>query len=169
VDHHQHVGGVLFYRDAEPSHLLGQFGLGYRDAVLDEHLRDVEVGAEREGDGELQIAVGGRLAVHVEHILDAVDLLLERRRHRIADNFSGSAGITGGDDNRGRRDLRVLGHRQREIGGRANNDDKDRQDGRKDRPVDKEMRNIHRVRPLRCANSATVNAEPPSRSVPVAR
>src|SRR5207249_9170336 len=100
VNYHQHVGRVLFYRDAEPAHLFGQFRLGYGDAVLDEDLRDVEVGAEREGDGELQIAVGGRLAVHVEHVLDAVDFLLERRRDGVADDFGGGAGITGADDNR---------------------------------------------------------------------
>ena len=160
VDHHQHVGRVLLYRDAEPPHLFGQFRLGYRDAVLDEDLRDVEVGAEREGDGELQIAVGGRLAVHIEHVLDAVDFLLERRRHRIADDFGGSAGITGADDNRRRRDFRVLGDREGEIGRRADQNDKDRQDGRKDRPVDKEMRQVHRGSPLRAGR--------PSRSCPAA-
>jgi len=73
-------------------------GLGEGDAVLDENLRDIEIGTEREGDGELQIAVGSRLAAHVEHVLDAVDFLLQRRRYRIADDFGGSAGI-------GRRDL----------------------------------------------------------------
>ena len=39
----------------------GSFGSAIDDAVLHQHLRDVEIGAEREGDGELQIAVGGRL------------------------------------------------------------------------------------------------------------
>ena len=47
-------GEFFLYRDAEPPHLLGQLRLGDRDAVLDQHLRLVEVGAEREGDGELQ-------------------------------------------------------------------------------------------------------------------
>ena len=36
-------------------------GLRQIDAVLDENLRDIEIGTEREGDGELQIAVGSRL------------------------------------------------------------------------------------------------------------
>ena len=60
----------------------------------------------------------GRLAVHIEHVLDAVDLLLERRRDGIADDFGGSAGIAGGDDDRRRRDLRILSDRQGEIGRR---------------------------------------------------
>jgi len=48
---------------------------------LRQHLRDIEVGAdpERHGDGEFAIARG--LAAHVEHVLDAVDLLLQRCRH----------------------------------------------------------------------------------------
>src|ERR1700682_6308180 len=116
MDHHQHVGRVLLYRDAEPPHLFGQFRLGYRDAVLDEDLRDVEVGAEREGDSELQIAIGRRLAVHIEHVLDAVDFLLEWRRDRIADDFGGSAGITRADDDRRRRYFGILGDREGEVG-----------------------------------------------------
>jgi hypothetical protein len=33
-------------------------------------LRDVEVGADRKRDGDREIAISGRLAVHVEHVLD---------------------------------------------------------------------------------------------------
>ncbi len=79
-------------------------------------LRDIEVGTERKGDGELQITIGGRLTVHIEHVLDAVDFLLERRRYRIADDFGGSAGITRADDNRRRCDFWILGDREGEIG-----------------------------------------------------
>ena len=98
--------------------------------------------------------------IHVEHVLDAVDFLLERRRDRVADHLGGGAGIAGGDDNRRRRDLGVLRDRQGEIGRRADNDDKDRQNAREDRPVDKEVRHVHCGCPL--------NAGRPSRSAPVA-
>ena len=84
VDHHQHVGRVLAHRDAEAADLLGQARLGDRDPVLHQHLGGIEIGAEREGHGQRQLAVAGRLADHVEHVVDAVDLLLERRRHGIA-------------------------------------------------------------------------------------
>ena len=56
---------------------------------------------------------------HVEHVLDAVDLLLERRRDGIADDLGRGAGIAGADDDRRRRDLRILRDRQGEIGGAA--------------------------------------------------
>ena len=149
MDHHQHVRRVLLDGHAESLHLFGELWLRDGDAVLDENLRDIEIGAEREGDGELQIPVGGRLAAHVEHVLDAVDFLLQRRRYRIADDFGRRAGVAGADDDRWRRDLRVLGDREREISRAAEEDDKDRQDSRKDRPVDEEMRQVHRGVPLR--------------------
>ena len=63
-----------------------------RDAVLHLHLRVVQVGAEREGDGQRQRAVGGRLREHVEHALDAVHLLLERRRDGLGDDLRVGAG-----------------------------------------------------------------------------
>ena len=50
-------------------------------AVLRQHLRHVEVGADSERDRDGELAVAGRLAAHVEHVLDAVDRLLQRRRH----------------------------------------------------------------------------------------
>ena len=70
-----------------PPDLLGQPRLGDRHAVLHEHLRLVEVGAELEGDGERQPAVVGGLAAHVEHVLDAVDLLLDRRGDGVGDRL----------------------------------------------------------------------------------
>ena len=87
VHDHRQVGRALDRGDAEPAHFLGQARLGLRDAVLHQLLRLVGVGAELEGDGQRHQAVGGRLAAHVEHVLDAVDLLLERRRHRLGDHL----------------------------------------------------------------------------------
>ena len=66
--------------------------------------------AERDGDGEL--AVAGRLAAHVEHVLDAVDLLLERRRDGAGDGLGGCAGIGRRDLHRRRDDFRILRDRQ---------------------------------------------------------
>ena len=116
MDHHQHVGRGFAHRDADPAHLLRQARLGHRDAVLHQHLRGVEIGAEREGDGDRELAVAGRLRGHVEHVLDAVDLLLDRRRDRVGDDLGGGAGIAGADLDRRRRDLGILRDRQREIG-----------------------------------------------------
>ena len=97
----------------------GRCGVGDRDAVLHLHLRDVEVGAELEGDGERHGAVVGGRGGHVEHVLDAVDLLLERRRHGVRDHLGIRARVGGAHDDGGRHDLRVLRHRQPEVGERA--------------------------------------------------
>ena len=82
-----------FFRTVTPMRRTssGSRGSAIGDAVLHEHLRDVEIGAEREGDGDLQLAVAGRLRGHVEHVLDAVDLLLDRRRDRVGDDLGGGA------------------------------------------------------------------------------
>ena len=65
---------------AKALHVLRQAGQRVLHAVLRQHLRDVEVGADPERHGDRELAVAGGLAAHVEHVLDAVDLLLERRR-----------------------------------------------------------------------------------------
>ena len=62
--------------------VLGQAGQGVLDAVLRQHLGDVQVGSDLEGHRDRDLAVAGRLAAHIEHVLDAVDLLLERRCDR---------------------------------------------------------------------------------------
>ena len=79
--------------DADPPDVLGQPRLGDRDAVLHQHLRLVEVGAELERDGERHLPVGRALRRHVEHVLDAVDLLLDRRRDGLGDDLGRRAGI----------------------------------------------------------------------------
>ena len=100
----------------------GKLRLGDRHAVLHLHLRDVEIRAELERDGQLHVAVVGALAGHVEHVLHAVDLLLDRRGDGLGDGLGVGAGIAGGDGDRGRRDLRILRDRQREDRDRADDD-----------------------------------------------
>ena len=80
-DHHQ-VGRALGHRDADVAHVGGKSRLRDRDAILHLHLRDVEIGAEIEGDRDGEAAVRRRIRRHVDHVLDAVDLLLDRRRPR---------------------------------------------------------------------------------------
>ncbi len=143
MDHHHQVGRVLLGRDAAPAHLVRQLRLGDRHAVLDQHLRLVEVGAEREGDGDLDVAVSRRLGDHVEHVLDAVDLLLERRRHGLGHDLGRGARVARGDHDGRRRHLGILGDRQREVGDAADQRDDDRDHGREDRPVDEEVREAH--------------------------
>ena len=140
VHDHDEVGRGLLGHDADALHFRRQPRQRLRHAVLHLHLRVVEIGAEREGDGERHPAVGCRLREHVEHVLDAVDLLLERRGHRLGDDPRVRARIGGAHDDCRRHDLRVLADRQLEERQRAGHDDHQRQHGREDRPIDEELR-----------------------------
>ena len=77
---------------------------------------------------------------HVEHALDAVDLLLDRRRHRVGHHLGAGPRIGDRHLHRRRRDRRVLRDRQREQRDPAGQRDDDRQHRREDRPVDEEAR-----------------------------
>ena len=106
VDDHQHAGRLLLHRHAAALDQVGQDRLGQRHAVLHQHLGHVQVGAQLEGDRQRVGAVVGALRRHVEHVLDAVDLLLDRRGHRVGHHLGVGAGIDGRDLDRRRRDLR---------------------------------------------------------------
>ena len=93
MDHHHQVGRLLHHRDADIAHLLGEARQGDGDPVLHQHLRGIEIGAELEGDGERHGAVAGRLRGHVQHVVDAVDLLLDRRGDGLGDDIGRGARI----------------------------------------------------------------------------
>ena len=137
-DHHQ-VGRGLADDDAETLHILGQARLGDRDAVLHEHLGLVDVDAGLEHDVDRQTAVTGRLRLDVEHVVDAVDLELDRRGHRFGDHLGGCAGIGRGDVDGRRRDLGIFRHGKPALGDEAHDHDDDREHRCEDRPIDEEM------------------------------
>ena len=141
--------------------LLGQSRLGLRHAVLHQLLRLVGIGAEPERDGERHQAVGGRLAAHIEHVLDAVDLLLDRRRHRLGDHLRIGAGILRAHHHGRRRHLRIFGDRQRRQRQQTRQEDQRRQHAGEDRPVDEESGEVHgTVSSYPELRSATVPARP---------
>ena len=88
-------------------------------------------------------AVGCRLREHVEHVLDAVDLLLERRGHGFGNDLRVRARIGGAHDHGRRHHLRVLADRQPEERQRSGHDNHQRQHGREDRTIDEELREFH--------------------------
>ena len=143
VDDHHQVGRTLDRGNADVLDLFRQARLGLRNAVLNQLLRLVRVGAELEGHGQRHHAVRRRLAGHVEHALDAVDLLFERRRDRFGDDLRVGAGIGRAHDDRRRHDFRIFGDRQRPHADQAGDDDEDRQHAGKHRAVDKESGDIH--------------------------
>ncbi len=110
-DHHQ-VGRRFLHRDADVAHVGRQPRRGDGDAVLHLHLRNVEIGAELEADRDREAPVGRRVRRHVDHVLDAVDLLLDRRDHGRGHDLGAGAGILPGDADQRRCDLRILRDRQ---------------------------------------------------------
>jgi hypothetical protein len=110
---------------------------------LDQHLCFVEVSAQLERNGQLRLAVARGLRRHIEHVLDAVDLLFDWRGHRVGDDVWGGARIIGGDYHRRRHHLWILRHRQGEVGNGARDHDDDRQHGGEDRSIDEKAGQGH--------------------------
>ena len=154
-DHHQ-VGRALVGDDALPAYFLRQSRLGGRNPILHQHLRLIEVGAELEGDGELHRAVARRIGGHVEHVLDTIDLLLDRRRDGGGDRLGVGARIDGGDDDGRWRDLGILRDRKLGVGDGADQQKHDRQHRCEDRPVDEEMGEAHCGAPAASASGGSV-------------
>ncbi len=121
---------------------------GQADAVLHQYLGHVGVKAQLEGDGQVVGAVVGALRGHVHHALDAADLFLDRRRHRVAHGQGVGPGVESRHLHRGRGDVGVLLHRQRTPGHDPRQDQDDRQDGGENRTVDEEMGDHGRLPPV---------------------
>ena len=143
VHDHGQVGRALHRGDAEAAHILGQARLGLRDAVLHELLGLVRVHAEPERDRQRHQAVGRRLAAHVEHALDAVDLLLDRRRDGFGNHLRVRTRILRAHHDRRRHHLGVLRDRHDAQRQKAGDEDENRNDSGEDRPVDEELGEIH--------------------------
>ena len=83
---------MLFGGDADALHFLREYGDRHGHAVLHQDLRLIEIGAELEGDGQRHVAVARALRRHVEHVLNAIDLLLDRRGDGVGDIFGFAPG-----------------------------------------------------------------------------
>ena len=81
ADDEQDVGVAFARGDAGLLDHVGQLRQGQVDAVLHQHLGEIQIDAGLERDGQAVGAVVGGLRRHVEHVLDAVDLLLDGGGH----------------------------------------------------------------------------------------
>ena len=140
ADDEQDVGVAFAGGDADLLDHVGQLRQGEVDAVLHQHLGEIQVDAGLERHAEAVGAVVGCLRGHVEHVFDAVDLLLDGGGDALGHGLGVGAGVGGGDDDARRRDLRVLGDRQVEYGDSPGQGNDDGQDRGEDRPVDEESR-----------------------------
>ena len=141
-DHHE-IGRGLLHRHALADHRVGQPRGGDRDAILHQHLRLIDIRAGLEHDVDRKLSIACRLRGDVEHVVNAIDLLLDRRRDGGGDDLGGSAGIDRRDVHRWRRDLRIFGDRQRSLRNGAGDGQDDRKHRGEDRAVDEKMGKAH--------------------------
>ena len=81
------AGSRLPHLDPEKLDIFRQSWKRILHSILSEHLSDVEVGSDAECHRYGEIPVAARLAAHVDHVLDAIDLLLEWRRDSTRDGL----------------------------------------------------------------------------------
>src|SRR5437868_810492 len=140
---HGDVGRLFLRRYTDALHIGRENGDRDGDAVLDQHLRGIEIGAELKGDAERHVAVARALRRHVEHVLNAVDLLFDRCRDRFRYHLRVGAGIGGRDLDRWWRNVRILGNWKRRKRDHPDERDDNADDAGKDRPVDEEVGKVH--------------------------
>ena len=117
-------------------------------AVLHLHLRDVGIRVEREIDGQNELSVSGARRRHVDHVVDAVDLRLDRSGNRLRDGARIGTGIVRLHGDLNRRDRWILLYGQDAHRHTAGDDDEDCNDRGEDRPLDEETRK-HQAAPLK--------------------
>ena len=91
----QDGGGFLLRYDALLLDCLGQLRERGGNAILHEHLRKIEIGSDFEGDCQRIATIGSAGGLHVKHVLDTVDLLLDRKRDCLDQRLCIRAGIIG--------------------------------------------------------------------------
>ncbi len=108
-------------------------------AVLHVDGVDVRIGAQREGHGQDVAAVRGAGGLVIERVVDAVDLLLDRLRHRRLDHLGIGAGIGRVERHLRRHDIGELRDRDRRDRNDARKRDHDGDDEREPRSVDEDV------------------------------
>ena len=110
-----------------------------RYAILHQHLGLIDVRPGGENDIDLQRTIASGLRHDIEHVVDAIDFLLDRRGNRLGDHVRGGARKQGGHLHGRRRDVGKLGDRQCSKGDDADQRQDDRKHSGKDRSIDEEM------------------------------
>src|SRR5450830_1386201 len=137
IERNEHERRALRLAVGEPElvHLDGNAGQGLRDAVLGVDLVGVAVGADLERDPDGDRTVVRVHGLEVQHVLDAVHLLLDRRRDGLLDCQRVGARIGGLDLDERRDDVGELRDGEPEHGDESPEDRHDRDDDRDDGPV----------------------------------
>ena len=143
---HRNVGRLFFCGHADALHLGRENGDRNGDAILHQDLCRIEIGAELEGDAQHHVTVAGALRRHVEHVLNAIDLLLNWRRHCLRYHLRVRTRVVGRDLDRWWRDFGILRNWKRRKRDHAEERDNNADHAGKNRPVDKKVREVHGVR-----------------------
>ena len=136
MNHQRQVGRAFGSCDAKGAHFFRQARFGLRNTVLHQLLGLIGIGAERKCDGQRHDAVGGRLALHIKHAFDAVDLFFKRRGDGFGNNGWVGARILRANYDLWRHDFRIFRDRQTCHADQTGNEDQDRQNASEDRAVD---------------------------------
>ena len=153
-DEHQDRGGLFLHRDALRLHRGRQLRERARHAILHQHLREIEIGADLERHDERVGAVSRARGLHIEHVLDAVDLLLDRQRHGV-DHDAGAGTRIARRHLHGRRgDVRILRNRQIDERDQADHDHQDREHIGENRTIDEKSGNHSGALRIRTTSAA---------------
>ena len=136
ADQHEDTGRALLHLDAGAAHRVRQFRQGQADTVVDLHLGGVRVGIDVEVHREGHLAGRRTGRLHVEHVVDAVDLGLDGGSHRVGHGLGIRARIAGADRDLHRGNRRVLVDGQADHGHQACDDHDNGQHRRQDRALD---------------------------------
>ena len=140
-DHEQKRRGRTFFdRHALRLDRLRQRRQRACHPILHQDLRGIEIGADPESDGQRIGAVAGVGRLHVEHVLDAVDLLFDRQRHGFHQRARAGAGVAGRHLHGRGHDVGILRDRQSVKCDSAEQDHQDSDDVRQYRMLDEEFR-----------------------------
>src|SRR5690606_10086912 len=96
-------GGTFVHRDAKTLHFLRKRRGRTLYAVVDVDGGLIRISTQSEGYRQLHGAATETRGLHIKHVLDAVDLLLQRRSNRLRYCFSTCTGIGRTDDDLWRR------------------------------------------------------------------
>src|SRR4030095_11293674 len=138
ADAQQDVLRSLLGGHADGPYHTGERRLRDGDAVLHQHLSHIDVGTDLERYVQRVRAVVVALARHVHHLLDAVNLLLDRRGYGVGHNLSVGARVNGAPSNHRGRNLWILCNRQQSGRDASEQEDHDRKHTGQDWAVNKD-------------------------------
>ena len=115
----QEVADRFLHLHAQTLHLRRQQRDRELELVLHLDLGDVRIGSRAERDCDGDVAVGIARGLHVEHVVNAGEILLDDLGDGVLDGIGGGSRVGGGDRHLGRGDIGILRDGERTNGKEA--------------------------------------------------